>query len=57
VHVVGQRVSFFDPTLLLLGQLAEHSPKRRRNFPYGTFSAALEDEHNMVVFALPLAMA
>jgi len=47
---------FFDPTLLLLGQLAEHLAQVPPQLPIQHSSPALGDEHN-VIFALPLGMA
>src|SRR5574341_105283 len=52
VHVIGQQVSFFDPTLLLGGQLPEHVPQVPPQLRIQRLAPVLRDEHH-VILAVP----
>ena len=56
MHVIGQQVPLFNPTLLLLGQLPEHLPKMPPQFVVERFATILRNKHHMI-FAFPLRMA
>jgi hypothetical protein len=56
VNIIQHEVTFFDPALLLQGQLAEHISEMLPQFPIKYLPAVLGNEHN-VVFALPFRVA
>src|SRR5215469_16672117 len=51
VHLVRHQVAFFNPTLLLLGQFAEHFAQVPTQLPVQLLPATFRDKHHMV-FAL-----
>ena len=56
VHMVDHLMPFFDPALLLPGQLSEHLTQVRSQFLVQGLATAFWDKHDVIV-TLPLGVA
>jgi hypothetical protein len=54
--MVGQKMPFLNPALLLLGQFSQHLTQMPAQIPVQHFAPALRDKNN-VVLALPFRVA